>query len=490
MIRSSLPVARPAFAVSCLSVVAAAQVPTAVLRSGAPIPGIPTHTFSGVEWLGTNHTGGLVANLTGNNSGSFDDFLWGSIGGGTLGELRAAGSQGPVTVATFSRECAGSGDRHTYIGHVPGMGESLLVDDSIIATVGDATAPGGETWIRFSEPFLDTTGEVWFRGRYTSQPNSKIGLFRGASLTPVLSADDVVTGLPMNVHPGGAPEIGHDVSFDGSHWMGTVITNNSREGVVRSGEVLSASGVPLVTGNQLPAAFQSTPNESYLGFGQVQVTAGDRWAVIAGTPAGMILRDGGQFVRYATMVDGYNFTGELRGIALARWGGLAWIGRVEVGGGQRKYAVFRERELQFMEGDDVDIDFDGIADPGWTITDITGAPGRLAYTEDGTIWATVRITTPMGGSPFAVIGVGQAFGQPYCTSVANSSGQAAEMQAVGTPPARRQRALPALRRHADRHVRLLPRIPNAGVRDECRREPGASLLVRHRGALQREHREL
>ncbi|MEM1447768.1 MAG: hypothetical protein AAF957_01185 [Planctomycetota bacterium] len=416
-----------------LSLGASAQVPTALLRSGEPIPGIATHDFSGVAWLGTNHDGGLVANISGNDSGQFTDFLWGSVGGGALGELRRAGLQGPHLLTNIRRECAGAGASQTYMGNLSGAGETLMVDETVIATVGDATAPGGGSWIRFSEPFLDTAGDVWFRGRYTTTGNSRIGLFRGAFLTPVLLAGDVVMGLPTTVNTGGAPNTEHDVAHDGSQWIGTVTDANSREAVVRSGEVLQAGGVPLITGNLLPPGISMGPNERYNNFDQVQTAPGDQWAVIAGTPVGMILRDEGLFVRNTNVVDGFVFTGELRAIAMNRFGGLAWIGRVEAAGGVRKYAVFRERTLMYMEGDDVDIDFDGVVDPGYTITDIIGSAGRLAYTEDGRIWATVRITTPSGGSPFAVIGVGQAFGQPYCTSVANSSGRAAEIQAVGTP---------------------------------------------------------
>ncbi|MEM9381853.1 MAG: hypothetical protein AAGB93_17995 [Planctomycetota bacterium] len=416
-----------------LSLGAFAQVPTALLRSGEPIPGIATHDFSGVAWLGTNHDGGLVANITGNDSGQFTDFLWGSVGGGALGELRRAGPQGPHVLTNIRRECAGAGASQTYIGNRAGAGETLMVDETVVATVGDPTAPGGGSWIRCNEPFLDSGGDVWFRGQYTTTGNAAVGLFRGAALTPVLQGGDVVMGLAAPVNQGGGPNAEHDVAHDGSHWMGTVTDANSREAVVRSGAVLQAGGVPLITGNLLPPGISAGPNERYNNFDQVQTAAGDRWAVIAGTPVGMILRDGGLFVRNDDVVDGFVFTGELRAIAMNRFGGLAWIGRVEAGGGTRKYAVFRERTLVYMEGDDVDVDFDGVVDPGYTITDIIGSAGRLVYTEDGRIWATVRITTPMGGSPFAVLGVGQAFGQPYCAGVANSSGRAAEIQAVGTP---------------------------------------------------------
>ena len=117
-----------------LSLGASAQVPTALLRSGEPIPGIAPHDFSGVAWLGTNHDGGLVANISGNDSGQFTDFLWGSVGGGALGELRRAGLQGPHLLTNIRRECAGAGASQTYMGNLSGAGETLMVDAAVIAT--------------------------------------------------------------------------------------------------------------------------------------------------------------------------------------------------------------------------------------------------------------------------------------------------------------------------------------------------------------------
>ena len=81
-------------------------------------------------------------------------------------------------------------------------------------------------------------------------------------------------------------------------------------------------------------------------------------------------------------------------VAMNRLGGLAWVARIELGSGERRDAVFRERELLYMEGDGVDIDGDGVADPGWTISSLNWGAGGLAYTEDGRVWAAARLATP------------------------------------------------------------------------------------------------
>ena len=402
--------------------------PEVVLFTGAPLPGAPGSNVGAIDWIGTNHGGGVIVNVA---SGT-RDYLWGSLGGGSLGVIAEDGPIGGVTVQRFLRGCAGAGSSLVFTARLT-TGETVVMHDgSVVARVGDATAPGGETWANFEEPFLDDLGRIWFRGRYSGPVNNRWGLFRGDPPQPILEPDDVVMGLPGNVNSSGGPEPGFDVSPSGGFAMGRVASVNSRVGIVRNGEVLSAGGVPLVTGNVLPAAFQLTPNEAYNVFGQVQVVDGDRWAVIGGTPSPFILRDGDMFARIGNVVDGFVLSDSFRGIALNRTGGLAWIGRVSVAGGQQKWAVFREQTLLYKEGDPVDFDGDGVADPGTEISEIPGGLGRLAYTEDGLVWARVRVRNAVGQVAWSVLAVGEPFGVAYCSSQPNSAGAGARIQAVGS----------------------------------------------------------
>lgn len=81
----------------------AQQVPIVVLRSGSPILGIPTHDPSGADGLGTRHTGGLVANSAGNDSGAFLDVPGGSSARSTSRRSTARASSrktGPPAACT------------------------------------------------------------------------------------------------------------------------------------------------------------------------------------------------------------------------------------------------------------------------------------------------------------------------------------------------------------------------------------------------------
>ncbi|MEM9381002.1 MAG: hypothetical protein AAGB93_13705 [Planctomycetota bacterium] len=163
----------------------------------------------------------------------------------------------------------------------------------------------------------------------------------------MIAPGDPVVGYASVVSTGGGLEFGFDASLLGARWIGVLPMADFR---------------PLVTGNLLPSAFALRPNERYNTLDQVQVVGGDRWAAIAGTPAGLILRGGVLFVRDGDMADGEVLDGRFRGIAINRTGGLEWIGPIEAPAGSFAWAVFRERDLHFREGDTVDIDFDGVPD--------------------------------------------------------------------------------------------------------------------------------
>ncbi len=408
------------------------KVPTTVLRLNQPIPGATGFNFGGVRWMTTNHDGGILISINGNDNGNGQDFIWGSLGGGTLGVLETAGRVGPIPVTNFTDAIGGSGADLAYIAVISGQTDALIAADQIVASLGDTTAPGGYSWIRIEEPFLDSGGDPWFKGLYTRPGNSRRGLFRGTSLTPIAQPLDPFSGLTSPVHVQGGPEPGYDVSKTGGHWIGVVALNNNRRTVVKDSFALSAGGVGLMTGNVLPPIFQLFPNEAYNVFGQTQVCDADRWAVIGGTPTGFILRDGNMFVRPGNIVDGWPVMDGFRGIALNRHGGMAWIGRISAGGGAQPHAVFQEHTMLFKEGDTLDVDGDGVLDPGYTIVSIPGSEGRLANTEDGQVWTSAQITTPNGGTHWAEITMGDAFGSSYCTSVMNTSGSAATIQAVGS----------------------------------------------------------
>ncbi len=411
------------------------DVPQAVLIRSQAVPGVPGATLTGIDWVASNRTGGLVVNLSGSGAG-FIDGLWGTLGGGTPGLLRTAGPIQGADVMTFRDPCSGAGERLVYIANVVGQPPALVVDDTIVAQVGDASVPGGGTWIAFSEPYVDLDGRPWFRGQYAQTGGGAVwGLFRGDPLEAVLLPGDLVPGLPGGTaYVGGGPDTGYHPSETGVHWAGVVRNSvGSREAIVIDGVVEATGGVGFVSWNAIPPVFEPNGSESWNHFHQVQILDDRTYAAIGYTPRGILIRDGGLFVRDGHVVDGFELLSGLSTIAMNESGGLAWICNVRQGGSGSPNAVFREREFLFREGDTVDIDGDGVPDPGNTVYFIPGGVGQLAYTEEGTVWVVAQLDTPSMGQPWALLAVGEVFGRPYCTSQPTSAGVGARIQAVGSP---------------------------------------------------------
>lgn len=423
-----------AAAVALLAAPAAAQtVPYAVSIAGDPAPGAPGWTFSSLEAVAPSHSAGLVVSVSASTIGGaqFEDQLWGTSGGTSLTWLRRAGPAGPLAVAGFDGiPGLGGGDVASAVS--AGGLRAVIAGDDLVALQGATTAPGGATWFTFEDAAMDSTGRPWFKGRFVGA-QSGIGLFRGRTPAPVFLSGGTIQGMAGTVSPSGAPYRGWDVSGDGGQWMAVVRSSTQRDHVVVNGAVLTAGGVPLVTGNTLPPAFQLTPNETYNSFGQVQVAAPDVWAATGGTPGGFILRDGTMYRRIGQTVDGATLSGVMRSIAMDDAGALAYIAGADHGDGQGPVdTVFREDDVLFAEGDGVDVDGDGLADAGYTIRDIPGGVGRLAHLEDGTVWVIAEIGLPGGGFRNALLTTGVTMGLPHCSSQPHVGGHRARIQALGS----------------------------------------------------------
>lgn len=415
-----------------LGSIASAQVtPRALIISLDPLDGAPGRQANGIERIAPSHAGGMVALVTtvdvNGGSNLLYDF-WGSLGDTSFTRLETSDPAGPLAITRFEG-IPGAAEGRTAAQVETNSGAAIVVDGQVVVREGETTAPGGAQWFSFDGVHLDSTGQAWYRGRYTGAA-SGIGFFRGT--TPIFVSGDSIPGMTGTVNPAGAPFLGYDISRDGDHWMAVLRSNTTfRNHVVRNGAVLAAGGVPLITGNTLPAPFQASPNETYNSFGLVQIASNDRWAVIGGTPSAFIIRDGDMYRRTGDVVDGRVLANGFRGIALDDTGAIAWIGRLDLGGSQDPYALFYEDDFLFAEGDTIDVDGDGVADPGFTVRSIEGDRGRLALGEDGAVYSIVRLDTP-GGLRFALLVTDPTLARPYCSSSPNASGRHARLQTRGS----------------------------------------------------------
>ncbi|MEL6712225.1 MAG: hypothetical protein AAFP86_00535, partial [Planctomycetota bacterium] len=390
--------AAAAIVAGCLAAPLKAQVtPRVLMIAQQPLDGAPGRKANTIERIAPNHAGGILVSVSTNDVGTSAnprDVIWGSLGATSLTRVERTDPAGPLATNAIDDIPAENAGNLGYIAR-SGPDVFVVVNGTVIAREDEPTAPGGATWTsNFVGLKLDSAGNPWFRGRYDGAQTG-VGFFRGT--TPIFLAGDPILGMPGGVDQAGAPFSGYDVTPSGDHWLAVVRSDsNFRQYVTRDGEVLSAGGVPLATGNTLPASFQIAPNETYNQFEQVEIASLDRWAVWGGTPAAFILRDGDVYRRRGDVVDGRALGEGVRGIALDATGSIAWIGRIDNVGSSDTWAVFREDTFLFEEGDGVDVDGDGAADAGYSVFSILGDRGRLVLGEDGAVYSLVQLNTPAG----------------------------------------------------------------------------------------------
>ncbi|MEL6714949.1 MAG: hypothetical protein AAFP86_14300, partial [Planctomycetota bacterium] len=410
-----------------------AQVtPRALLIVQEPLAGSPGRKVNTIERIAPNHAGGVLASVSTNDlvtSNDPRDVIWGSVGDTSFTRLVRADPSGPLALSAIDEIPAENAGVLAYIAR-SGPDALVVRDGAVVAREGEPTAPGGATWTSDLVGLkVDAAGDPWFRGRYLGA-SSGVGLFRG--LAPVFVAGDTLMGMPGTVDQGGAPFPGYDVTEDGAHWLAVVrSTAGFRQHVVRTGELLSAGGVPLSQGATLPPAFQISPGETYNTFLQAEIASFARWAVWGATPSAFIVRDGNMYRRRGDVVDGRALGEGIRGIALDAAGSIAWIGRIDNVGSSDTWAVFREDTFLFEEGDGVDVDGDGAADAGYSVFSILGDRGRLVLGEDGAVYSLVQLSTP-AGVRFALVVAELTLPVPYCSSNPHAGGDRARLQTRGS----------------------------------------------------------
>lgn len=434
---------------------AQAQSPTALLREGDALTGGPAgHTVTGFNVPAINSVGGYSVLLTSDDGVATLSQAWGSpVTGAAAPDIflteQTVGSLEQTSWETLSYGIGDGGELgYSSSGNGGPVGgfDSVWRDLTPLMVEGDPIAAlPGKFWRFGSRPKSLSDGTVVFVGGITSTAGGSTesyGLF--ADDQPVLLGGDVLPGLPGPLTPtGSAFSFDFQYSRNGSHYLVEVtmdgFTTADDNAMVLSGSGLDIGGSLVREGSPVPASAGGIGGENWDNFDFVAVLNDGQYLFTGDTDNAdtavdeFIVKNGTIIKREGDTVGGLPLVGGVLGATMNENGDVAYIWDVDDNGTNREVLVLND-QIVLAEFDTVDVDGDGVADPGNTLADFESG-SQLCLADDGSLYFIADVDTGGGNlvEVFYVIeGSGGGIGTPYCTATPNSSGSAAAMSAAGS----------------------------------------------------------
>jgi hypothetical protein len=363
-----------------------AQLATALIREGDTLS--TGDTVAGVAAVAANRLGGFAFITTPPTGGL--NHIWGTATGSNPAVLVTEGTYNGYTQTSFETSAFGISDTASagYSATVT-QGDSMWVDTTPVTIDGEPSTVPGFFWVFSSRPKMTAAGDVYFgAGLSTTSGGSTVnrGLFKGSPAQPVLLGNDVVPALPAPLAPS---ESYFDARYstDGQHYMVpvTILTGSTTtdRSVVLDGGGMMVGGTLVQEGSLVPVSAGGDGTELWQNFGSVSInnnrdyimsgdtnraTATDDYLLLTGQ---MILRAGD------VLPNGQTITGAVGEVQINNdgdWGAL-WS---TILNGVTAEVILFNGEVIVREGDPIDFDGNGQADPGVTISDLTNITG-LAF---------------------------------------------------------------------------------------------------------------
>jgi uncharacterized repeat protein (TIGR01451 family) len=363
-----------------------AQVASAFALEGAPLPSDPNKTVASFNTPDVNSLGGwaFTASINDPNLGTLS-IAWGSVDGlAAPSILFSEGTYAGQVQSSWETTEFGLGDLGEigYSATVT-IGDSVWIDDLPVAIDGDPSYVTDQFWTFGSAPHMTADGVLYWAGgtSATSGGSTNLrGLFSSDGTT-VLYSGETPTGLPAPLDDSGSP-VGFDfgISTFGSHYIaevemetsGTGISTSADTAIVADGGILIIDGVPVIELNPVPASIGGQAGELWDNFdavrinefGEIMIT-GDTTSGAGGTSQDEFVYVNGQIIREGFPISGLNVNGSSEYAALNDNGDWAVVWDVDDPvAGNREALIVNNQVLVIEEVTDVDIDNDGIADPG------------------------------------------------------------------------------------------------------------------------------
>lgn len=437
---------------SILCSVAPAQ--TVLLREGDPAPPLLGGTTIGQFGnLTTNDQGGFACVVTSAQPFSGAPwYIWGSFDDAPPGTLRTTQTIGGVSQARFGDGLSLSDDQIAYGAVALGVGgttelESVWLDDTLVALEGaPAQNPNREiATARF--PNVTNDGRViWQSLTWRPQPplppvGGRTAIYEDSLTNAIIRENVSYPGLPDPVR---LISNAIRVSASGAHSIMRVILDSpfperallvDQQGfAVGSGTAISGELVDPVAGG--------LPGEFWLEFRDGDVN--DQGDVLfaattsaVGASASVLVKNGQLVYRGGDIVDDVQLGGFVGRMALGPRGDVAFLWSLSSGGNQ-EFGLFLDGRFLARPGDAVDLDGDGVIDPGTRIVSFlqstTGVfvNDQLAVDARGDVLVVAQVEAGQETRATLLRYTRPELGSTHCVSTRNSTGMRGVLEALGS----------------------------------------------------------
>lgn len=395
---------------------ASAQTPPVVLLRGSdPLPGAPGRTTANVFKLSANRVGGYAACVVSDGTGGPQTHIWGSVTASPGTVLRT--DDAIPTSAEFGLSDSGMLALARSIQMVPPFGLfSIFVDDTPIALVQTPSPVPGYFWCGASGPGSTANGEPFFHSTLSMTPDNCLaavrGIFVGSVPVPLYLQGDSIPGFSDPIRTVPPLTSLFQVSADGSHHIAifdlAVDFGPDERAIAMDGAALEIDGVGVRENNGVPAAAGGLPGELWGRFQRCGVTSSGSYYFtapnkIGSTTTSVLVVDGQIVLRQGDVVDGVPLALFAEAAAMNDDGDVAvkWTTSSQGDG-----AILLNGSIQVENFDEVDLDGDGIAEPGTSVRGIAERDIEVGAREpNGTVpvYFTADVLAPGDQLRFALV---------------------------------------------------------------------------------------
>ncbi|MFH1279760.1 MAG: FlgD immunoglobulin-like domain containing protein [Candidatus Eisenbacteria bacterium] len=392
------------------------EVPSAILLGGDALPGGPPgHTITALNNTAVNHAGGYSVTLNSTDGVTTLSHAWGSSSGGPGGVLWTEGTFGQYRqdswesfygmtdngAVAYSPLCTDTGTG------VSGLDAVYLNDNKIMIENEPYPHQPGMYWTFGSRADATADGVPYFVGGITVNQGAATtnrGLFYGPTATPLLLGGWTVAGLPDTLDHNATVSFDYRFSALGTHYTAEVqtvtgLTTNDNH-VVIDGAVALAGGSPVSEASPVPPGAGGLPGENWDNFDFMGIDEEGHWMFTGDTDADVALDefiafDGAILFREGDGVSGEVLSGSIEGAYMNEQEDIAYIWDIQ---NNLLEALFLNDRMVLKEGDEVDLDGDGIPEAGTALLDFTGISTLTMSDRDGNddvrIYFTANVEVP------------------------------------------------------------------------------------------------
>lgn len=399
-----------AAALLALTAPTSAQVASALLVEDGDLPGAPGVTIDALNNTAVNHAGGYAISIS-----ASDDLsrVWGSADGGPGAILRAESTVGDYEQTSFESfyglsnagQVAYSATCTDLVNQETGL-DTVWLDDTPVAVEGLPVPDQPGFFFSFaSRPGVTADGVPYFVGGMTDVPLGSTqfrGLWKGNTPAAELIAGQIIPNLPEPISgTGSSIDFDYRFSASGNRLLAPVNiggVSTSEDGtLILDGAGLLIDGSLVREGSPVPAAAGGLPGENWDNFDFVGVTDLGAWFFTGDTDGDtgsdeFVCVDGVIVHREGDVLDGFELSGSIEGAYMNADGDLAFIWDVNDPVLGNVEALYCGSQLLLKEGDAVDLDGDGLVDPGAVISSFTGISSLTLGDRDANAVVNVYFT--------------------------------------------------------------------------------------------------